>query len=56
MSDVRYCSFCGGSEEEVEVIVACDDASICCGCIEICRDILGAYRFGKKEEEKQEAE
>ena len=36
------CSFCGRSEEEVEVIVSASEqqVSICSECVEICNNII----------------
>ena len=46
---LRYCSFCGGSEEEREFLVVADgDVFICERCVEICRDVIGHGREMKR--------
>ena len=46
---LRYCSFCGGSEEERDFLVAADgDVFICEMCVEICRDVIGHGREMKR--------
>jgi ATP-dependent protease Clp ATPase subunit len=45
-----YCSFCGKSQTEVEVLVANktpldSQIYICNVCVDLCRDIVGEHRF-----------
>ena len=37
---VQYCTFCGASDEEVQLLIACHAAMICDHCIQIGNEIL----------------
>ncbi len=50
-----YCSFCGKSEDESEIIITSENGSaICSKCVDLCRDIVGSHRVKKKEGTKLE--
>lgn len=40
MRAVQYCTFCGASDEEVQLLIACHAAMICDHCVQICNEIL----------------
>ena len=45
-----YCSFCGASQNEVDNLIAGNDAHICSNCIETCVGLLGG-EFNKKRDD-----
>lgn len=49
---LRYCSFCGGGEHEREYLIAADAVYICERCVDVCRDVIGAAREGKRAAEQ----
>lgn len=40
-----WCTFCGQSNLEVEVLIAGPEVMICNCCVDTCRDIVGAHRY-----------
>lgn len=47
-NDDVVCDFCGGHAREVEVVVQGPEAAICSGCVELARDLVGAYRLERR--------
>ena len=54
MNNTRYCSFCGKSDKEVEMLVAGPyPHAICPECVILCDDIIKEYRIKKAVRETQ---
>lgn len=50
-----YCSFCGQSQREVEVMFTVGIASICSECVEFCGELLAERRAETKQKESGDA-
>lgn len=56
MSECYYCSFCGRSQSEADIMVATHDAVICGVCVDLCAQFIADERKRKESEKVQEGE
>jgi len=49
-----FCSFCGGRQNEVEMLIVGGAGTICSGCVEICSELIKEKRRLKIEAKRNE--